>query len=206
MATLGVLVLLTACGPASRPFGVIESGYQVKPSSMAVLAGDTGEADMRLAEFLTAELQEQTRCNVLSQAQIRKRVPKYPMTIETETPENPKKPVWIAPKENGKLDALRKKLQVDYLFVVWTFNLQRTIVHSYGGGSSTNYSVTVLGNLIDYPSRSVVSFTEMYPSTGKGLLTLFKKDSYFVEKMLKGSAASIASSLARTNPVLTAQK
>jgi len=202
--SFATLFLLAGCG-ANKPFVLMEDGYKIKPSSIAIVAGDNSEPAIKLAEVLTKEIKEKTAFRIMDQDDIRKRIPKYPMKIETTEPKDSSRPVWFVDSEKKKLDSIQGKLKVDYIFVIWAENLSVQSVQYYNGGGDTNYYMTVIGNLIEYPKGKTVSFTHIDEKETPHLykLTIFKSNNYFVESMINDAVQRITEDIVT---LITAQK
>jgi hypothetical protein len=72
---------------------------------------------------------------------------------------------------------------VDYLFVVWGTNLTY-----YSDQYVTKYYMTVLGNMLEYPGGEVVTLTEFSPYRNVRIWEILKKESFFVEDLIRNSA------------------
>lgn len=188
-----LLLVLSACSSDNFPFNPIVKNKVYKPSTLAVISGNDKDATVKLAEFLTKELQERTTFRVLSQAEVAKRLGNYPpmLAFRTEIKEEDEKPVWLTPGEKSKLGAMQAKLKVDYLFVVWNRNVRRVVVTgSQGGGSTTDY-VYPAGNLIEYPSGTVLASTMSVAGSSHSILGLFRDADYYIVDALKIAAEEI---------------
>ncbi len=115
---LAVLSLLLA--GCFETFSLVNTDYRPKGRSIAVVSGLDSEANVAVAERLTAALQKHTRLHVMSYRHVEKSLPKYPTKI--------KGPYLFAYFEieedygHTDLDQIRhvqRKLGVDYLYVVW---------------------------------------------------------------------------------------
>ena len=60
-------------------FALKDPSYSVKPTSVSVITGGSEEADLKLAEYLTKELKERTTFQVVSQDDVSKAIPSYPL-------------------------------------------------------------------------------------------------------------------------------
>jgi hypothetical protein len=183
-----LLLTLAACGPINKPFNPIDSTKTYKPSSIAVISGSDHDGDMKLVEFITQGLTERSTFRVLSQDEIAKRLPNYPLTISirNDIKNNDEKAVWFHPSEKGKLNAIQARLKVDYLFLVW--NSQTTLVTT---NRSTTYYVYPIGNLIEYPGAQVLASTRTFDSSFISPLALFRPADYYIVDALKSSAENI---------------
>ena len=145
----------------------------------------------------------------MSQKQIHKKIKKYPYSIEWQSPENKNKAVWLSAKGKKQLKKIQKRLKVKYLFVVWNSYLgSQTVTYSQGGGETTYY-VTIIGNMVEYPSQKPVSFTNMQQNESPSCLkmTVFKSANDFVDRMVNDTAKKIANKIvALTKPKPTPKK
>lgn len=191
---LGLLVLLTACSSSNYPFNPIVKNKVYKPTTIAVVAGYEDDATVKLAEFITKEMAERTKFNVMSQAEIAKRLPGYPDIIKIRKNEDIKddeeKPIWFLPAEKAKINAIQAKLKVDYLYMVWNRLVRRIVVTSNQGGSTTDY-VYPGGNLLEYPGGNVLAATMSVAGSDHSILGLFRDKDYYVVDALKISAEDI---------------
>jgi hypothetical protein len=187
---LGMIGLL-GCGGVHKPFALMDEGYRVKPTSVAVIAGSSADVDTRLAKFLTEELAKRTTLRVISQEEVEKKVPNYPQNFKMGKVPDEKKPVWYAQSEKGKLDSIQARLKADYLFLVWGSNLTAQTVSTYNGGRTTTYYISILGNLLEYPKGKPAAFTQFGNSRSQSFLALFKDKGYDVDKLLQDSAEEV---------------
>lgn len=184
--------ILSGCG-VNKPLVLMDQSYQLKPDSIAVIAGSNDSAEINMAKALTEELQKRSKFKVISQEEISKRIPKYPYEIKTAAPKDPKKPVWFAPDQKKKLKSIQSRLKAKYLFVVWSTNMSmQTVTYSNGGGSTT-YFITFLGNMIENPNGKVVSFTHLDKNDSPSCLkfNFFRSSNYFIDSMMKKAAKQI---------------
>lgn len=189
-----VLFTLTACGSTNFPFNPIVKNKTYKPSTIAVVSGGEQDAHMKLAGYITKELTERSTFKVMSQKEIEKRIPGYPnaILINTNIKEDEEKPVWFPASEKAKLNAIQAKLKVDYLFVVWNRFVRRvTVTGGYGGGSTTDY-VYPAGNLIEYPSGTVLASTMSVAGSDLSPMALFRDADYYILDALKDASEDIA--------------
>lgn len=187
-----LLLVLSACSSDNFPFNPIVKNKVYKPSSLAVISGNDKDASVKLAEFLTKELQGRTTFRVLPQAEVAKRMGNYPplLAFRTDIKDEDEKPVWLTPAEKAKVSAIQAKLKVDYLFVVWNRNVQRVTVSGQGGSSITDY-VYPAGNLIEYPGGAVLASTYSVAGSSHSLLGLFRDADYYIVDALKIAAEEI---------------
>lgn len=188
LAALGVL---SGCCGIHKPFELFDDKTVIKSGSLAVISADNDEPTMRLAEYLTQELKERSTFKVLSQAEVGRRVGRYPVNIKEGQPENTDKPVWFARGEKAKVDAMHAQLKTDYLIVVWTGNLQR-ITTTSRSGSSVSYHINVDGNVIEYPKGRVIGYSIFGGSKSQSCCLFGKSEGDDINEMLKASAAEMA--------------
>lgn len=185
---------LAGCGggQVQKPFNPIDEAHQIRPTSVAVISGSRKDGDVKLAEFVTAQLMERTTLRVLSQEEIGKRVPGYPPTIALKKDDDIKdgddKVVWFPPSEKAKLDALQARLKVDHLFVVWVPWM--TLYSSSRGGET--YFVYPAGNMLAYPGGKIVASTRMSAGSSPApLMALVRPKDYYIVDAIKKSAGAI---------------
>jgi hypothetical protein len=199
-----VLLALTGCSSTYKPFTPMDPVHVIKPARLAVICGDKSELDKNLALALTEELRNRTTFQVLTQEEIGKKISKYPVPLQRVKPADRKKPVWLSPEEKQKIDAIQAQLKADYLFVVWGTNLTY-----YQDQYTTKYYMTVSGNMLEYPKGQVITLTEFYPSRKVRIWELLKKESFFVDDMIKSSARWITDEfvkVTKSGKVVTAEK
>lgn len=198
IALLCFFPLLYACGGAiNKPFVKMDSSFVIKPSTIAVIAGFNEEPDKKLAEVLTEELKTRTSFNVLTQEEITKNFPKYPMRIELSQSTKLERPEWFSSEGKRKIDLLQSKIKARYIYVLWVNNLSAQTTCAVRGGCSTTYYMTVIGNLIEYPVGKTVAYTHIEEDASPSILnlTVFRSSAYFVEKMIKRISEKIVNGL-----------
>ncbi|MHB8843825.1 MAG: hypothetical protein ACYC7L_03675 [Nitrospirota bacterium] len=188
---LSLLGVLSGCCGIHKPFELFDEKTTIKSGSIAVVSADSDEPTMRLADALTQELKERSTFKVLSQAEVGRRVGKYPITIKEAQPENTDKPVWFAKGEKAKVDAMHAQLRTDYIIVVWTGNLTR-VTRSGQGGTSVSYHINVDGNVIEYPKGRVIGYSVFGGSKSQSCCLFGKSEGDDINEMLKDSAAEMA--------------
>lgn len=187
ISTAFLLLHLTGCG-IHKPFVSMDGSIAFKPTTIAVISGNSSEPTQHLAEFLSQELSRRTTLKVLGQEEISRRLEKYPVNFSLFDSFEQEKPVWLLPEEIKKLDAMQKRLKSDYLFVIWGHNLSRD---PSGFGNNITYSITALGNLYQYPDGKPVAFTYDQNDRSMSFLAIFKGEAYDIDKLLRDSAERI---------------
>ena len=187
---IGLAFLLGGCGGGGTIFALKDPGYAVKPTSVSVITGGSEESDLKLAEYLTKELKERTKLQVVSQDEISKAIPSYPIAVKTVEERNGEIE-WVDPSEKARLQKLHAKLKTNYVFVVWSKRLKQTSYCSSRGGCSNTYSADVYGNMLEYPSGQIVSHTAFNRRNSDSVLALFRAKGYYVDELLKKSAEDI---------------
>lgn len=187
---IGLAFLLGGCGGGGTIFALKDPGYAVKPTSVSVITGGSEESDLKLAEYLTKELKERTKLQVVSQDEISKAIPSYPIAVKTVEEKNGEIE-WVDPSEKARLQKLHAKLKTNYVFVVWSKRLKQTSYCSSRGGCSNTYSADVYGNMLEYPSGQIVSHTAFNRRNSDSVLALFRSKGYYVDELLKKSAEDI---------------
>lgn len=189
-AAIGLALLLSGCGGGGTIFALKDPGYAVKPTSVTVITGGSEETDLKLAEYLTQELKDRTRLQVVSQDEVSKAIPSYPIAVKTVEEKNGEVE-WVDPSEKLLLQKIQAKLKTHYVFVVWSKRLKQTSYCSSRGGCSNTYSADVYGNMIEYPSGQIVSHTAFNRRNSDSVLALFRSKGYYVDELLKQSAEDI---------------
>jgi len=190
-----LLSTLIGCSSSNYPFNPMDEKKAYKPSSsIAVISGAEKDDSIKLAEFVTDKLTERSSFHVMSQKEIKKRIPGYPPTIKINltVKEDEEKPVWFPASEKKKLNAIHAKLKVDYIFVVWNRFAERVTVTGAGGGSTTDF-VYPAGNLIEYPGGKVVASTMSVAGSKLSPLALFRDADYYIMDALKDGSGDIVS-------------
>ena len=189
-ATIGLALLLGGCGGGGTVFALKDPTYAVKPTSVTVITGGSEESDMKLAEYLTKELKDRTKLQVVGQEEVSRAIPSYPIAIKTVEEKNGEVE-WVDPSEQTRLHKLQAKLKTHYVFVVWSKRLKQTSYCSSRGGCSNTYSADVYGNMLEYPSGQIVSHTAFNRRNSDSVLALFRSKGYYVDELLKKSAEDI---------------
>lgn len=190
VALVTVSLLLGGCGGGGTIFALKDANHTIKPTSVTVITGASEEADLKLAEYLTKELAERTTLQVVSQNEVSKAVPSYPIEIKT-VEEKDGAVAWVDPSEKPKIEKISAKLKTNYVFVVWSKRLMKTSYCSNQGGCSNTYSADVYGNMLEYPSGKIVSHTAFHNRNSDSVLSLFRSKGYYVDELLKDSAENI---------------
>ena len=189
-AAIGLALLLSGCGGGGTIFALKDPGYAVKPTSVTVITGGSEETDLKLAGYLTQELKDRTRLQVVSQDEVSKAIPSYPIAVKTVEEKNGEVE-WVDPSEKLRLQKIQAKLKTHYVFVVWSKRLKQTSYCSSRGGCSNTYSADVYGNMLEYPSGQIVSHTAFNRRNSDSVLALFRSKGYYVDELLKQSAEDI---------------
>lgn len=188
---IAVLAVLGGCGK-NVPFEFIKEGYAAKPGTLAVVSGGTDDADVRFAEFLTKSLQQRSTMKVMSQADVERRVGKYPVNIKTVRPADLDRPVWLQGNEKTKVDRMQSAIKTDYVMVVWVANLSRYVTTSSRGGSSVSYGASIIGNLVHYGPGTAVGYTDFGATKGQTCCLFGVSEGEDIEKLLQYAAEEIA--------------
>jgi len=186
-----IMLVQGCCGGTPYPFELYDEKTTIRTGTIAVIAAEGSELTVRLADSLTRELKERSTFKVLSQEEVARRVGKYPVKIKEGKPENPDKPVWFAKGEKARIDSMQTQLKTDYLFLIWTDNLRKT-VRTGQGGSSVTYSVDVYGNVIEYPKSRAIGFTSFARNHGQSCCLFGKSEGDDIHEMVKAAAGSMA--------------
>ena len=189
-AALGLALLLGGCGGGGTIFALKDPTYAVKPTSVTVITGGSEESDLKLAEYLTKELKDRTKLQVIGQEEVSRAIPSYPIAVKTVEEKNGEVE-WVDPSEKTRLQKIQAKLKTHYVFVVWSKRLKQTSYCSSRGGCSNTYSADVYGNMLEYPSGQIVSQTAFNRRNSDSVLALFRSKGYYVDELLKKSAEDI---------------
>jgi hypothetical protein len=182
-------LLLGGCGGGTL-FALKDPGYSVKPTSVSVITGGSEEADLKLAEYLTKELKERTTLQVLSQDEVSKAIPSYPITIKT-VEEKDGEVSWVHSSEKPRIEKIHSKLKTNYVFVIWSKGMAKNTYCSNRGGCTNTYSANVYGNMLEYPSGKIVSHTAFNRQNSDSFLALFRSKGYYIDELLQESAEEI---------------
>jgi hypothetical protein len=189
-AVIGLVLLLGGCGGGGTIFALKDPGYALKPTSVTVITGGSEESDLKLAEYLTKELKDRTKLQVVGQEEVSRAIPSYPIAVKTVEEKNGEVE-WVDPSEKTRLKNIQAKLKTNYVFVVWSKRLKQTSYCSSRGGCSNTYSADVYGNMLEYPSGQIVSHTAFNRRNSDSVLALFRSKGYYVDELLKKSAEDI---------------
>jgi hypothetical protein len=189
LALSAISLLLGGCGGGTM-FALKDANHTIKPTSVSVITGGSEESDLKLAEYLTKELKERTTLQVVDQSEVSKAIPSYPITIKAVV-EKDGEVAWVDPSEKPKIEKIQAKLKTNYVFVIWSRGLTKNTVCSNRGGCTNTYSTNVFGNMLEYPSGTIVSHTAFNKRNSDSVLALFRSKGYYVDELLKNSAEDI---------------
>lgn len=180
--------MLSGCA-TNVPFDFFQEGYKPRAGSLAVVSGGADDSDIRFSDFLTRRLQEKSTLKVLSQDEVDRRVGKYPVNIKIAEPKDSGKPVWFAPGEKARVDAMHGALKTDYVLVVWVTNISR-----YSTRSSVNYGASIVGNLVDYSPSSgkTVGYSDFGRSRSQSCFLFGGSEGKDIDTLLRFSAEELA--------------
>jgi hypothetical protein len=196
-----LFIALLGCGGPNNPFVLMDDRHVVKPTSIVVISGSHQIQDTKLAELLTKELKERSRFRVFTQENIAKAVTNYPVTIKRRNVEKDEaKPIWFDPAEKRKVDDIQARLNADYVFIVWG-----VLSQAISNKGNSSYGLSIVGNLVEYPSRKVVATTEFYDSITDSPLALFRPKNYYIEKLLADCVERIADEFLQTTKAMKGQ-
>ena len=187
---IGLALCVGGCGGGGTIFALKDPHYTVKPTSVTVITGGSEESDLKLAEYLTQELKDRTKLEVVAQEEVSKAIPSYPIAVKTVEEKNGEVE-WVDASEKPRLQKIQAKLKTNYVFVVWSKRLKQTSYCSSRGGCSNTYSADVYGNMLEYPSGQIVSHTAFNRRNSDSVLALFRSKGYYVDELLKKSAEDI---------------
>jgi hypothetical protein len=198
------VILLTAffaqgCA-TNKPFALVDEQYQFKPGTIAVLSGDNNEADNRFVDVLITELKEKSTLKVLDQEEIAKRVKNYPLVkpvvfgMGKDKNDKREKKFEV---DRAKVDAIQGNLKTDYVFVLWHDRMTKWTSNQINclTMSSSGYFVHVQGDLLEYPKKKMVGYTDFAEEQGESCCLLFKTEGEDIDDLIKAAAKRTASDL-----------
>ena len=119
-AGLVVLTSLGGCAHYQVDFGLTDSNFKPKGTSIAVISGTKEPMNVTMAKLVGDSLRKQSRYQVVSAAQISKVIDPYPQTIK-----GPYKSAYFYIdsdwdlSDKQKIASIQRALGVDYLYVIW---------------------------------------------------------------------------------------
>ena len=160
-------------GCASSPYAYFkpcpEERKFVPQKKIAVVSGRSDELSIALAGKIGKEIEKTNLFTVLSQEDIRKRIPKYPdevdiidfSLVKNNDLEDKKRTPWMSDGSKSTVDDIARKLKVDYVYIVWTENIISTIKEF-----ETLFEMPYLSRMVEYPSGEVVAYSWVWAHKG----------------------------------------
>jgi len=118
-----VAIALASCSMRPMYMTLTNNQTQLNVNSVAVVSVGEDETDVRFAELLTRELQKQTKFKVVSQQELARRFPPYPITIHSFTETSQAK--WGDRFENLSGDSIKAATELqritrtDHIIFTW---------------------------------------------------------------------------------------
>ncbi len=193
LVALYASLLLSGCASWSH-FKLSDEKRIPVPGTIAVISGSDSEFDVKTAEFITKELNENTKFKAMSQKRIGQIIPQYPAQLVdfrclgSDCYSNP----YISDNALANLNALQSRLKTNYVLLVWNENTS-LLTGQYGGGK---VRTTVFSRLIVYPGREIVGYSFFSESRTVWLSTLGSKlveDAF--RKLLEDNSEKIVNAL-----------
>lgn len=153
LGALLVAVASSACStlPYDVDTNLTDSKFTPKGKSIAVISGLREPANVAVAELVGESLRKKSRFAVISQAQVARKVPGYPMRIK-----GPYKSAYMSILtdwdlgDRAKIAEIQRTLGVDYVYVIWT-----PIVGEWNDSKVTD--IQAVAQLFEAPGAKVVA-------------------------------------------------
>ena len=143
-------------------FTTVASDYRIDPEkSIAVFSGQNDDNNIQLAELIAEKFSATGKFKVLSQADIEKLVPRYPLNLNfidfsyINDKDNSYSPAYVSRYCKAQIDTVQKLVKTDYILIVWIDQMEqsgskmmfiRSRLFAYPGGIPTGYSNRWNGN------------------------------------------------------------
>lgn len=210
---LAGMVLLTLLVGACKShtyrvvFQEVDSDRQIKPGSIAVIAGNGTGFDARLAQVIAEKLSHDTVLAVLTPDEIVGAVPGYPVSVMEQFDKREEKqqdPRILSAEEKSRLDAVHSRLKTDYVLAVWATQLEKVrFVQVPTGFVRYVYQGNIHARLVEYPSGDVLGYTryrvdnQVDRQTANYARGKKTGEEIFLEQLIKTSADRIISRFIR---------
>ena len=198
---LFMIIMLNGCVTSSY-FTLTENQKPpIVPDTIAVISGSASEIDIHLANKLTEELSN-TKFKVMSQEQITKIIPDYPLNIINFTCEGKKfKQPYISDESKKIVDAMQSKLKVKYVLLIWNNGVGTvTYTNRYGQQSGKEVEVCILTRFLIYPEATIVGYSFFCDSKSLGYFFMInqeKKIAKTVEELLNKGVKKIVKEIVK---------
>lgn len=142
------LAVSAATSPTSHPVSAAESRITANLKTVAVIAGSNKNINLLAAELLSKSLAKNAGLQVLSPAEVSRKLPDYPYNIRGPFGGG----YFNSSSDFGNTDVpavkrIKEKLGVDYLYVVW---MSSAITNTFG-----QTTLTFLSQLFGGPNSSL---------------------------------------------------
>jgi hypothetical protein len=147
-----------------RDFDLVDQSYKLNPDSIVVLPGSLREQDLLLAAAVSEYLKKKSSFDVVSFDQVEINIPDYRHILsELKVPDlkkNKSKAYYLSKQDIGQINAVNKKFNSKYVFLVWSGDLVYTADYKANGSAyNIDYLVKVCGRLIEYPKAKIVGYS-----------------------------------------------
>jgi len=152
------VVFISCSTNKGKKFTPVDEGFLIESGkSIAVLSGTNGDNDINLAELISERMIIEGRLKVMPQAEISRRIPRYPLNVNLiDFSYNDKRiknnPSYLSDTSKAGIDAVQKILKTDYILIVWIDSLSSL---PYNDQRAMN----VASRLISYPAAKVVAYS-----------------------------------------------
>lgn len=164
LSFISAIVLLSCSSTdVGRKFTPVETGFMLDSGkSIAVISGHNDDNDIQLAEMITEKLTATGKFKVLTQSEITKKMPQYPLNynvidfvISGEDDRNYSPYLNNSSKE--RIDALQKQVKADYILVVWIEGM-----NEFQSRNATSRHMFVKSRFITYPAGNVSAYSNRW--------------------------------------------
>ncbi len=157
------IFFILSCGTTNegRKFTLVDPDFNIKSGkSIAVINGHNDDNSINYAEMITNSISKTGKLKALSQAEIIKKIPRYPLNIDLidfiSKDDSPnQKSYYMSETSKKSIDVIQKQLNTDYILVVWVdqvFTMQ----------NMTQRALIVSSRLISYPESKVIGYSRRY--------------------------------------------
>jgi hypothetical protein len=166
LASIALLMVLAgACRSHTYRviFQQVDRHQQMKPGSIAVIAGNDSGFDARLAQAIAEILSRGTVLTVVPADKIADALPGYPLPVMDQFDKRKEKrqnPRILSTGEHDRLDTIHARLNTDYVLAVWGTQLEKVrMVQVPTGFVQYIYRGNIHARLVVYPSGEVLGYT-----------------------------------------------
>jgi hypothetical protein len=151
-------------------FSQVDKSKTITPGSIAVLCGSNTEAEITLAGEITKNFAAKSTFQVMSQKDIEKIIPQYPMLFLEEQKSDTDQ--WslasnhLTDKNMATVSKLQEKLKVQYIMLVWIQNYSfknsgSNCCLSFFLIGSQNVSINAPVRVLSYPEKKVIAYNNI---------------------------------------------